>query len=174
MIVPSSLISHPLGFLTSALQFSGFSFRDVNLAGATPPTMLGGGFRGGVGVNSGGGSIGDPCLPFRPVHQRLSPQPPFHYLYTAPSTLHPMSYPATYPGPPRQPAVGDYVIGHAVSAGDALLQPPPTHRGSFSCFGPPLTVPPATQATVQADKVNCNCSFACGGHSRNNNLNAST
>jgi hypothetical protein len=158
------------------LQFRGYSFRDVNIGG----TMLGGGFRGGA--TGGGGGIGDPCLPFRPVHPRLSPPPPYHYLYTAPSTLHPMSYPATYPGTPRQPAVGDYVIGHAVTAGDALLQPP--HRGgSFSCFGAPLTTPPAVTAApaatanVQADKVNCNCSFGCGGghgHSRNNNVNASS
>jgi hypothetical protein len=98
------------------------------------------------------------------VHQRLSPQPPYHYLYTAPATLHPMNYPATYPSPPRQPPVGDYVVGHAVSAGDdALLQPQP-YRGSFSCFGAPLTVPPASAASVQADKANCSCSFACGGH----------
>ncbi|KAJ1282796.1 hypothetical protein BS78_03G079200 [Paspalum vaginatum] len=156
------------------------SFRDGNMGGAAPPTILGGGFRGGA-TGGGGGSMGDPCLPFRPVHPLLSsPQPPYHYLYTAPpSTLHPMSYPATYPGPPRQPAVGDYVIGHAVTAGDALMQP--THRGSsFSCFGAPLTAPPATAAVaaaaanVQADKVNCNCSFSCGGHSRNNNANASS
>jgi hypothetical protein len=110
------------------------------------------------------------------MHQRLSPPlplplplPPYHYLYTAPSTLHQMNYPATYPGPPRPPAAGDYVIGHAVSAGDALLQPQ-SRRGSFSCFGAPLTAPP----NVQADKVNCNCSFACGGHCRNNNANASS
>ncbi|WVZ72085.1 hypothetical protein U9M48_020599, partial [Paspalum notatum var. saurae] len=159
-------------------------FRDVNMGGAAaPPTILGGGFRGGATGGGGGSGMGDPCLPFRPVHPRLSsPQPPYHhYLYTAPpSTLHPMSYPATYPGPPRQPAVGDYVIGHAVTAGDALM-PQPTHRGSsFSCFGAPLTAPPAATAgaaaaaNVQADKVNCNCSFGCGGHSRNNNVNASS
>jgi hypothetical protein len=128
------------------------------MAGATPPSVLAGGFRGGV--TSGG--IGDPCMPFRSVHQRLSPQPPYHYLYTAPATLHPMNYPATYPGPPRQPAVGD-----------ALLQPQP-HRGSFSCFGETLTAPPAAAASVQADKGNCNCSFACGGQSINNNMNASS
>ncbi|KAF0918423.1 hypothetical protein E2562_023570 [Oryza meyeriana var. granulata] len=141
------------------------NFRDVNMGGpaaAPPPTlqMAGGGFRGG------GGGIGDPCLPLRPVHPRLSPpQPPYHYLYTtSPSTLHPMSYPATYPAPPRQqPAVGDYVIGHAVSSGDALVPPP--HRGSLSCFGAPLTAP----ANVQpADNGNCNCSFGCG-HNRNVN-----
>jgi hypothetical protein len=149
------------------------------MTGAASPTVLGGNFRGG-GSATGGSSIGDPCLPFR-----LSPQPSYHYLYTAPpSTLHPMSYPATYPGPPRQPAVGDYVIGHAVSAagGDALMQS--THLGNFSCFGAPLTAPPAaaaaavaagaTTTNVQADKVNCNCSFGCGGHSRNNNVNTST
>ncbi|CAL4951234.1 unnamed protein product [Urochloa decumbens] len=158
------------------------SFRDVNMGGAAPSTMLGGGFRGGTAAAAGG--IGDPCLPFRPVHPRLSPPPPYHYLYTAPSTLHhPMSYPATYPGPPRQAAVGDYVIGHAVTAGDALMpQPPHRSGGSFSCFGAPLTAPPAATAAppaatanVQADKVNCNCSFGCGGgHSRNNNVNASS
>ncbi|KAG0536754.1 hypothetical protein BDA96_03G090900 [Sorghum bicolor] len=155
------------------------SFRDVNMASAASPTVLGGNFRGGASA-TGGSSVGEPCLPFR-----LSPQPSYHYLYTEPpSTLHPMSYPATYPGPPRQPAVGDYVIGHAVSAaaaaGDALMQS--THRGSFSCFGAPLTAPPAAAAmaaavattNVQADKVNCNCSFGCGGHSRNNNVNASS
>ncbi|ONM30276.1 JAG [Zea mays] len=158
------------------------TFRDVNMAGAAPPTVLGGNFRGGASA-TGGSSVGDPCLPFRPVHPGLSSQPSYHYLYTAPSTLHPMSYPpATYPGPPRQPAVGDYVIGHAVSAGggDALMQS--THRSSFSCFGAPLTAPPAAAAAgaaaaamnVQADKLNCNCSFGCGGHSRNNNVNAST
>ncbi|AQK90139.1 Zinc finger protein JAGGED [Zea mays] len=130
------------------------SFRDVNMAGAAPPTVLGvgGNFRGGA---AGGGSIGDLCVPFRPV---LSPQPSYHYLYTAPSTLHPMSYPATYPGPLRQPAVDDYIIGHAVSAGgDTLMQS--THRGSFSCFGAPLTAPPVAATNVQADKVICNCSF---------------
>ncbi|XP_066383798.1 zinc finger protein STAMENLESS 1-like, partial [Miscanthus floridulus] len=152
------------------------SFRDVSMAGAASPTVLGGNFRGGASA-TGGSSFGDPCIPFR-----LSPQPSYHYLYTAPpSTLHPMSYPATYPGPPRQHAVGDYVIGHAVSAGgsDALMQS--THRGTFSCFGAPLTAPPAAAAVAAgatnvqaADKVNCNCSFGCGGHSRNNNVNAST
>ncbi|OEL23270.1 Zinc finger protein STAMENLESS 1, partial [Dichanthelium oligosanthes] len=166
-----------LVFGNESLAAVGAQMRDVNMGGAAPPTMLGGGFRPGGATT--GGSIGDQCLPFRPVHPRLSPQPPYHFLYTAPSTLHPMSYPATYPGPPRQPAVGDYVIGHAVTAGDALMQPP--HRGSFSCFGAPLTVPPpataappAAAANVQADKVNCNCSFGCGGHSRNNNVNASS
>ncbi|KAG8053566.1 hypothetical protein GUJ93_ZPchr0001g32906 [Zizania palustris] len=140
------------------------SFRDVNMGGAAaPPTLqMGGSFRGG----GGGGGIGDPCLQLRPVHPRLSPQQqPYHYLsYAPPSTLHPMSYPATYPAPPRQqPAVvGDYVIGHAVSAGDA--PPPPPHRGSFSCFGAPLTAP----ASVQPDNANCNCSFGCG-HNRNVN-----
>ncbi|XP_062183346.1 zinc finger protein STAMENLESS 1-like [Phragmites australis] len=147
------------------------SFRDANMGGAAPPTVLGGGFRGGVN-GSGGGGIGDSCLPFRPVHPRQSPQPPYNCLYTAPSTLHPMNYPATYPGPPRQPAVDDYVIGHAVSAGDALMQQP--HRGSFSCFGAPFTAPLAAAANEQADKVNCNCSFGCGGHIRNNNVNASS
>lgn len=147
--------------------------------GATPPTVLGGSFRGG---STGGSSIGDPCLrPCRPVHPRLSPKPSYHYLYTAPSTLDPMSYPATYPSPPRHPAVGDYVIGRAVSAGgDTLMQS--THRGSCSCFGAPLSTPPAAAAVaaaatnVQADKVNFSCcSFGCGGHSRNNNnVNAST
>ncbi|GJN37586.1 hypothetical protein PR202_gb26559 [Eleusine coracana subsp. coracana] len=152
------------------------SFRDANMAGATPPSLFGGGFRGGVGVSSRGGGIGDSCLPFRPVHQRMSPQPPFHYLYPSTPTLHPMSYPATYPESPRQSAVGDYVIGHAVSGGDALLllPPPPPHRDSFSCYGAPLTAPPAAAANVQADKVNCNCSFVCSGHSRSNNVNAST
>ncbi|RLM93395.1 zinc finger protein STAMENLESS 1-like, partial [Panicum miliaceum] len=162
-----------LVFGNESLAAVGAQMRDVNMGGTAPSTMLGGGFRG---VATGGGGIGDPCVPFRPVH----PRPPYHYLYTAapPSTLHPMSYPATYPGPPRQPAVGDYVIGHAVSAGDALMQPP--HRGSFSCFGGPLAAPPAATAApavaanVQADKVNCNCSFGCGGHSRNNNVNASS
>jgi hypothetical protein len=137
------------------------------MAGATQPSILRGGFRGGL-TSGGGGDIGNPCLPYRPMHQRLSP-PPYHYLYRAPSTLHPMNYPATYLVPPRPPAAGDYVIGHAVSAGDALLQPQ-SHRGSFSCFGAPLTAPP----NVQGDKVNCNCSFACGGHCRNKNANASS
>ncbi|KAF2948222.1 zinc finger protein STAMENLESS 1 isoform X1 [Oryza sativa Japonica Group] len=151
------------------------NFRDVNMGGggaaAPPPTMQmgGGGFRGG-------GVGGDPCIPLRPVQPRLSPpQPPpyHHYLYTTtapPSALHPMSYPATYPAPPRhqQPAaVGDYVIGHAVSAGDALVAPPPPpHRASFSCFGAPLAAPPAN---VQPDNGNCNCSFGCGHSNRNVN-----
>ncbi|XP_022683019.1 zinc finger protein STAMENLESS 1, partial [Setaria italica] len=167
-----------LVFGNESLAAVGVSFRDVNMGGTAPAAMLGGGFRGGA--TGGGGGIGEPCLPFRQVHPRLSPPPPYHYLYTAPSTLHPMSYPATYPGPPRQPAVGDYVIGHAVTAGDTLLQPPPHRGSSFSCFGAPLTAPPAATAAppaaanVQADKVNCNCSFGCSGHSRNNNVNASS
>lgn len=119
-----------------------------------PSTILGGGA-------TGGGVAGDPCLSFRQVHPRLSssPQPPFHYLYTAaPSTLQPaMSYPSTYPGPPprQQPAVGDYVIGHAVTAGDALMQPPPPHHGSSFCFGAPLTTaPPPAVATTAAAAAN--------------------
>ena len=140
-------------------------------AAAPPPTMQmgGGGFRGG-------GVGGDPCIPHLPVQpRRAPPQPPPHHhnLYTTtapPSALHPMSYPATYPAPPRhqQPAaVGDYVIGHAVSAGDALVAPPPPpHRASFSCFGAPLAAPPAN---VQPDNGNCNCSFGCGHSNRNVN-----
>uniref|UniRef100_A0A0E0BWH0 Uncharacterized protein n=1 Tax=Oryza meridionalis TaxID=40149 RepID=A0A0E0BWH0_9ORYZ len=149
------------------------NFRDVNMGGggaaAPPPTLqMGGGFRGG-------GVGGDPCIPLRPVQPRQSPpQPPpyHHYLYTTtapPSALHPMNYPATYPAPPRhqQPAaVGDYVIGHAVSASDALVVPPPPQRASFSCFGAPLAVPPAN---VQPDNGNCNCSFGCGHSNRNMN-----
>lgn len=162
------------------------------MGGSTAPsTFLGGGsFRGG------GATGGEPCHPFRPVHPRLSPpQPPLHYLYTAaPSTLHPVSYPSTYPGPPRQSpvVVGDYVIGHAVTAGDAaLMQQQPAHRGGgggYCCFGAPLTTttapPPAATAAaapaavgmnvMQDDKANCNCSFGGGGHSRNNNVNTSS
>uniref|UniRef100_A0A0D9UWD9 Uncharacterized protein n=1 Tax=Leersia perrieri TaxID=77586 RepID=A0A0D9UWD9_9ORYZ len=159
-----------LVFGNDSLAAVGAQLKDVNMGGAgaaaPPPTLqMGGGFRA-----AGGGIAGDQCLPLRPVHPRLSPpQPPYHhYLYTTPpsATLHPMSYPATYPAPPRQaPAVGDYVIGHAVTAGDALVPP---HRGvgGFSCFGAPLTT--AAAANVQpADNANCNCSFGCG-HNRNN------
>uniref|UniRef100_A0A0E0FFR1 Uncharacterized protein n=1 Tax=Oryza nivara TaxID=4536 RepID=A0A0E0FFR1_ORYNI len=163
-----------LVFGNDSLAAVGAQLKDVNMGGggaAAPPTMQmgGGGFRGG-------GVGGDPCIPLRPVQPRLSPpQPPpyHHYLYTTtapPSALHPMSYPATYPAPPRhqQPAaVGDYVIGHAVSAGDALVAPPPPpHRASFSCFGAPLAAPPAN---VQPDNGNCNCSFGCGHSNRNVN-----
>ncbi|KAL6626671.1 hypothetical protein ACP70R_030397 [Stipagrostis hirtigluma subsp. patula] len=165
-----------LVFGNDSLTAAGAQMRDANMGSAAPATIMGGGLRGGV-TGGGGGGIGDPCLPFRPVHPRLSPQQPYHhFLYTTPSTLHPMNYPATYPAPPRQPAVGDYVIGHAVSGGDALMQPP--HRGSLSCFGAPLSAPPpaaaaaATANMQQADNVNCNCSFGCG-HSRNNNVNPS-
>ncbi|KAL5221182.1 hypothetical protein ABZP36_025895 [Zizania latifolia] len=147
-----------LVFGNDSLAAVGAQQRDVNMGGAAPPPptlQMGRGFRGG--------GVGDPCLPLRPVHPRLSPQQqqPYHYLsYTPPSTLHPMSYPATYPAPPRQQAaVGDYVIGHAVSAGESLVPPP--HCGSFSCFGAPLTAP----ASVQPDNANCNCSFGCG-HNR--------
>lgn len=153
------------------------SFRDVNMGGSAPSAMLGGGFRGGL-TGSGSGVVGDPSHhPFRPAHPRVSPQtpPPYHYLYsTTPSALHPMSYPTTYPAPPRQqPAtVGDYVIGHAVTPGDALMQQQQQRRaaGFPSCFGGPLASPPSTSpANVQADH---NYSFGCGGHTRN--VNASS
>ncbi|CAM0879124.1 unnamed protein product [Alopecurus aequalis] len=158
------------------------SFRDVNMGGAAPsPVLGGGGFRAGVN-GGGGGFMGD--HPFRPVHPRVSP-PPYHYLYsTTPSALHhPMSYPATYPAPPRQQtttaALGDYVIGHAVSPGDTLMQQQHHQQrprgGGFSCFGAPLGAPTATAAASangHADHGSCNCSFGCGGHSRN--VNASS
>ncbi|KAM3198113.1 hypothetical protein ACQJBY_073304 [Aegilops geniculata] len=154
------------------------SFRDVNMGGSAPSAMMGGGFRGGL-TGSGGGVVGDPSHhPFRPVHPRLSPQTPpsYHYLYsTTPSALNPMSYPATYPAPPRQqpPSVGDYVIGHAVSPGDAMIQQQQQQlraAGFSSCFGAPLAAPPSTApANVQADH---NYSFGCGGHTRN--VNASS
>ncbi|KAL6847834.1 hypothetical protein ACP4OV_021962 [Aristida adscensionis] len=159
------------------------SFRDANMGGAATVSMGGGAFRGGAaGAGGGGGVVGDQCLPFRPVYPRLQPQPPYHFLYTAPSTaLHPISYPATYTAPPprQPPAAGDYVIGHAISSGDALMP----HRGTYTCFGAPLSAPPSPSpspspagaaANVQADNANCNCSFGCGGHSRNNNVNASS
>jgi hypothetical protein len=150
------------------------------MGGAAPsPVLGGGGFRGGVngGVGGGGGVIGD--HPFRPLHPRVSP-PPYHYLYsTPPSAMHPMSYPATYPAPPRQQtaaSIGDYVIGHAVSPGDALMQqqPQPRRPGGFSCFGAPFSAPPQTAvaANGHTDHASCNCSFGCGGHSRN--VNASS
>ena len=145
------------------------------MGGTAPsPVLGGGGFRGGVNgsVGGGGGVIGD--HQFRPVQPRVSP-PPYHYLYsTPPSSLHhPMSYPATYPAPPRQQtagALGDYVIGHAVSPGDALTQQQQRPRGGFSCFGAPFTTP--TAANGHADHGSCNCSFGCGGHTRN--VNASS
>uniref|UniRef100_A0ACD5VMU4 Uncharacterized protein n=1 Tax=Avena sativa TaxID=4498 RepID=A0ACD5VMU4_AVESA len=154
------------------------SFRDVNMGGTPPSAVLGGGgFRGGINGAVGGGD--HPCHPFRPMQPRVSP-PPYHYLYstTPPSALHPMSYPATYPAPPRQQtagAVGDYVIGHAVSPGDALMQQQQQQRprgGGFSCFGAPFTMQPPSAANGQADHGSCNCSFGCGGHNRN--VNASS
>ncbi|KAE8785741.1 hypothetical protein D1007_40544 [Hordeum vulgare] len=153
------------------------SFRDVGMGGSAPSVMLGGGgFRGGVN-GSGGGVVGDPSHhPFRPVHPRVSPQTPpsYHYLYsTTPSALHPMSYPATYAAPPRQqpPSVGDYVIGHAISPGDAMMQQQQQRRaaGFTSCFGAPVAARQTAPGNVQPDH---NYNFGCGGHTRN--VNASS
>lgn len=149
------------------------SFRDVNMGGTPPSAVLGGGgFRGGVNGGGGGGVMGDQlCQPFRPVHPRVS-SPPYHYLYsTPPSAMHPMSYPATYPAPPLQQtaaSVGDYVIGHAVSPGDALMQQEqqPRRPSGFSCFGAPFSTPPPTTVAANGhpDHGSCNCSFGCSGH----------
>ncbi|GJN05934.1 hypothetical protein PR202_ga23611 [Eleusine coracana subsp. coracana] len=153
------------------------SFRDANMSGATLPSLLGGGFRrGGVSVSSGGGGISDSCLPFsRPVHQRMSPQPPFHYLYPPTPTLHPMSYPRRTRSLLANPP--------SATTSSATPSPPATHCCFCRRRRHTETASPATElhsprrrppVNVQADKINCNCSFACGGHSSNNNMNAST
>uniref|UniRef100_A0A8I6WVT8 C2H2-type domain-containing protein n=2 Tax=Hordeum vulgare subsp. vulgare TaxID=112509 RepID=A0A8I6WVT8_HORVV len=163
--------------LSSVDVHAQMSFRDAGMGGSAPSVMLGGGgFRGGVN-GSGGGVVGDPSHhPFRPVHPRVSPQTPpsYHYLYsTTPSALHPMSYPATYAAPPRQqpPSVGDYVIGHAISPGDAMMQQQQQRRaaGFTSCFGAPVAARQTAPGNVQPDH---NYNFGCGGHTRN--VNASS
>ncbi|XP_010916382.1 zinc finger protein STAMENLESS 1 [Elaeis guineensis] len=148
------------------------SLRDLNL-GSTQPIPPVGGFQ------HRGGSIGDPCLQYRPVYPRLPTQPPHTppslqpYVYPT-SSSHPIPYPPSYPL--SHPSVGDYFIGHVL---DSSSQRQPHHPSygadsSYTCFGTPLArgfpmegvQAPMTRDSAgnQADGMNWSCSYGHDQH----------